>query len=76
MINNSQQTWEIGQLVKVGFLTNLKVIKKIPTPKDYMPDAYLLSRQDSKGNTKFYEFVPHNGLSAVTNSHLDVLLAA
>ena len=33
------QTWEIGEWVKVGFLT-LRVTAKEPTPGDYMPDAY------------------------------------
>lgn len=39
----------------------LKVIEKIPTPGDYMPDKYLL--ENAKG--KRYEFIPHNGLHAI-----------
>ena len=57
MIRNSKQHWEIGQMVKVGFMT-LRVCAKIPTPGDYMPDAYAL-----ESNGKFYRFVPHNGLA-------------
>jgi hypothetical protein len=58
MIKNSKQTWEIGEMVKVGFLT-LKVLAKVPTPGDYMPDAYALG--SAKGG--IYRFVPHNGLT-------------
>ncbi len=43
MITKSKagNTWEVGEMVKVGFLT-LKVLAKVPTPGDYMPDAYAL----------------------------------
>jgi hypothetical protein len=58
MIQNTKQNWEPGQNVKVGFLT-LQVVAKIPTPGDYMPDAYALK----SGNGTFYRFVPHNGLA-------------
>lgn len=60
MIRNSKQTWEIGQIVKVGFMAGLKVIEKVATPGDWKPDAYILER-----NGKRYEFVPHNGLTAI-----------
>ena len=60
MIQRSKQIWEIGEAVKVGFLT-LIVKAKIATPGDYMPDAYALA--NIRGD-KFYRFVPHNGLSA------------
>ena len=53
----SKQDWTAGQTVKVGFMS-LRVIAKVPTPGDYMPDAYAL-----ESNGKFYRFVPHNGLS-------------
>ena len=46
-----------GQRVKVGFLT-LQVLAKIPTPGDWLPDAYVL-RNDRNA---FYRFIPHNGL--------------
>lgn len=52
----AKQDWTVGQTVKVGFMS-LKVLAKVPTPGDYMPDAYAL-----ESNGKFYRFVPHNGL--------------
>jgi len=58
MITNSKQVWEVGEVVKVGFLA-LRITAKEPTPGDYMPDAYLLT---DKTGTKNYRFVPHNGL--------------
>ena len=60
MITNSKQTWEIGEVVKVGFL-KLIITAKEPTPGDYMPDAYLLSGIGIHHN-RTYRFVPHNGL--------------
>jgi len=63
MIKNSKQVWEVGEAVKVGFMT-LIVCAKVATPGDYAPDAYALS--NAKGD-KFYRFVPHNGLSACAN---------
>ena len=64
MIRKSKQNWEVGQTVKVGFLT-LKVIASRATPGDFLPDAYLL--QNSVGD-KLYEFVPHNGCRRVDAS--------
>lgn len=61
MIKNSNQSWEIGCTVKVGFLSNLVVTAKIATPGDHAPDAYVLVR-----GTTFYSFVPHMGLSKIT----------
>ena len=58
MIRNSKQSWEVGEMVKVGFLT-LQVLGKVPTPGDYMPDAYVLG--SAKGG--IYRFVPHRGLT-------------
>jgi hypothetical protein len=63
MITKSKQVWEVGEAVKVGFLT-LVVKAKVLTPGDYLPDAYALT--NVKGD-KFYRFVPHNGLHAVRN---------
>lgn len=58
MVRNSKQNWEVGSTVKVGFLS-LTITKKIPTPKDGLPDAYeLVSAKGAR-----YEFVPHNGLT-------------
>lgn len=62
MITNSRQVWEVGETVKVGFLS-LIVIAKEPTPGDYMPDAYLLCNQ---AGTRQYRFVPHNGLERLS----------
>lgn len=59
MIKNSKQDWSIGSTVKVGFLT-LKVIA-VRAEKDYLPDIYTL--ESAKG--KKYEFIPHNGLTAI-----------
>lgn len=59
MIRKTKQQWEVGQTVKVGFLSGLEVMAKVPTPGDYAPDAYAL-RHTSSGN--FYRFVPHNGI--------------
>ena len=61
MITKSKQVWEIGNQVKVGFLI-LTISAKEPTPRDGLPDAYLL--QDGKGRT--YRFVPHNGLERIS----------
>ena len=61
MIRNSKQVWEVGEVVKVGFLS-LRVTAKVPTPGDYMPDMYRLV--DLKGQRQ-YEFVPHNGRTRV-----------
>jgi len=60
MITKSKQSWEVGETVKVGFLT-LRIISKEPTPGDYMPDAYILCGLGNQSSRK-YRFVPHNGL--------------
>ena len=61
MVRNSKQVWEVGEAVKVGFLT-LIVTGKEATPGDYKPDAYLLCSRDGQ---KRYRFVPHNGLERI-----------
>jgi len=58
MISNSTQTWEVGESVKVGFLS-LRILAKVATPGDYAPDAYVMC---NKAGDKFYRFVPHKGL--------------
>jgi hypothetical protein len=58
MINKSKQAWEVGETVKVGFMT-LRVLAKVATPGDFKPDAYVLTNIKAD---KFYRFVPHNGL--------------
>jgi hypothetical protein len=42
MIKASEQVWEVGEAVKVGFMT-LRVIAKIPTPGNGLPDQYALT---------------------------------
>lgn len=64
MITKSKQCWEIGEVVKVGFL-RLRVTEKQPTPGDYAPDAYLLCGLGSASD-RVYRFVPHNGLERVS----------
>jgi hypothetical protein len=54
----AKQDWTPGNTVKVGFLS-LQVIAKIPTPGDWLPDAYAL--KNARGD--FYHFIPHNGLT-------------
>lgn len=49
--------WEPGQIVKVGFM-RLRVLSA-RAEKDYLPDIYTLISLDG---SKYYEFVPHNGL--------------
>ncbi|MHC2867951.1 hypothetical protein ACVIYH_009084 [Bradyrhizobium diazoefficiens] len=56
----SKQKWEVGQIVKVGFVSGLEVIGKVATPGDYMPDLYVLFQASTK---RIYRFVPHNGLT-------------
>ncbi len=56
---SAKQTWAIGDAVKVGFVSGLEVMAKIPTPGDYAPDAYVLWAPTTD---RFYRFVPHNGL--------------
>lgn len=61
MIRKSKQAWEIGQQVKVGFLSGLTVIAAVATPGDFAPDAYVLLRGE-----QFYSFIPHNGISKIS----------
>lgn len=55
-----KQSFEVGNVVKIGFVADLEVIKKIATPGDYRPDFYVLWQ--SKTN-RFYAFQPHFGLT-------------
>lgn len=70
MITKSKQAWEVGQIVKVGFVSGLIVIAKVITPGDYAPDAYILRR-----NEQLYKFVPHNGLEKVSIDEVRDLIA-
>jgi len=58
MITKTKQKWDIGCIVKVGFLT-LKVIG-IEQVVDGLPDIYKLESLDG---IRLYEFIPHNGLT-------------
>jgi hypothetical protein len=61
---SAKQTWQVGDAVNVGFLKGLEVVKKIPTPGDYAPDAYALWQP---GTDRFYRFVPHKGIARCFN---------
>jgi hypothetical protein len=60
MITKTKQNWNIGQTVKVGFMT-LKVLS-VQSIKDSLPDIYTL---ESPKTGKKYQFIPHNGLTAI-----------
>lgn len=53
----ANQSWEIGAVVKVGFL-RLRVLAKVATPGNWLPDQYALT--NDKGG--FYKFIPHHGV--------------
>ena len=55
-----RQSWEEGEVVKIGFVSGLEVIKKIATPGDYRPDFYVLWEPVKN---VFYAFQPHYGLT-------------
>ncbi len=55
----ARQDWQPGEIVNVGFLRGLEVIRKVPTPGDHAPDAYVLWQSDAN---RFYRFVPHRGI--------------
>lgn len=52
--------WEIGSVVSVGFMKGL-VVESVRAEYDSMPDIYTLMAPSGKR----YEFIPHNGLSAI-----------
>lgn len=55
-----RQSFEVGNVVKIGFVDGLEVIKKIATPRDYRPDFYVLWQSEKN---RFYAFQPHFGLT-------------
>jgi hypothetical protein len=71
MITKSKQAWQVGEMVKVGFM-QLRVMATQATPGDYKPDAYILT---NKTADKFYRFVPHNGLEGGYRSMAEALAA-
>lgn len=72
MITKTKQSWEVGQTVKVGFMS-LVVAAKVPTPGDFAPDAYLLTNH---AVTQLYKFVPHNGCEKLTPLEAKALMAS
>lgn len=52
------QLWEVGEVVKVGFL-KLQVLAKVPTPGNYLPDQYALGAASGA----IYRFIPHHGIT-------------
>lgn len=71
MITKGKQAWQVGEMVKVGFM-QLRVMATQATPGDYKPDAYILT---NKTADKFYRFVPHNGLEGGYRSMAEALAA-
>ncbi|MCG5072246.1 hypothetical protein [Paraburkholderia tagetis] len=61
MVKNSKQSWEVGQAVRVGFLS-LTVIAGLEATGDGQPGAYILTN-----GTQLYAFIPHNGLSKISD---------
>jgi hypothetical protein len=61
MIKNSKQAWTVGQAVKVGFMT-LTVVTPVAARGDGLPGAYILTN-----GSQFFSFIPHNGLSKITD---------
>lgn len=55
-----RQSFEVGNVVKIGFIAGLEVVKKIATPGDYRPDFYVLWQS---ATNRFYAFQPHYGLT-------------
>jgi hypothetical protein len=61
MIKNSKQSWEVGQSVRVGFLS-LTVITPLVASGDGLPGKYILTN-----GKQLYAFVPHNGISKISD---------
>lgn len=71
MINNTKQVWEVGRVVRVGFLA-LTIKAALATPGDGLPDAYILANQ---AGTQLYKFVPHHGLEKLSPLEARELIA-
>jgi len=63
-LKTSKQSFEVGEVVKIGFVTGLQIVKKVATPGDYRPDFYVM-RQAS--TDRWYAFQPHFGLTRCEN---------
>ena len=61
MINNSSQNWEIGKVVKIGFMS-LRVRDVTPNLEDGLPYAYILTNLTG---TQLYRFTPHYGVTKI-----------
>ena len=61
MISNSKQSWEVGNIVRAGFMT-VTIKAKCFTPGDGLPDLYICA---NAAGDKLYAFIPHNGLSRI-----------
>lgn len=57
---NKNKDWTPGAIVKIGFMT--LIVKGVQAIKDGLPDIYTLTSLDGQ---KWYEFIPHNGLSRI-----------
>jgi hypothetical protein len=68
---SARQDWNVGEVVRVGFL-RLRVLAKIATPGNYLPDQYALTNADG---SRFYRFIPHNGLARM-DSLADAMVPA
>ena len=55
----AKQAWEVGQIVNVGFIKNLVVKARVPTPGDGRPDCYALWQPQTN---RYYSFQPHCGI--------------
>jgi len=55
---SAKQAWSDGDVVSVGFVKNLEVIKRISTLGDGHPDFYVLCQA---ATNRFYAFQPHRG---------------
>jgi hypothetical protein len=61
VIKNSTQSWEIGQTVRVGFLS-LTVIAGLEATGDGMAGAYILTN-----GTQLYAFIAHRGVHKISD---------
>ena len=52
----TDNNWQIGATVRVGFVDGMHVHEKVTSPGNYRPDGYILSR-----GHRIYSFVPHAG---------------
>lgn len=67
----SKQVWEVGEQVRVGFMV-LRVLAKVATPGNYLPDQYALTNADG---TRFYRFIPHHGCERVESLDAAMVVA-